>query len=169
MVQVRELTTSLSTRMRIFFDTEFTGLTDDAKLISIGLVEESGEHEFYAELSDTYGPTDCSEFCRQHVLPLLEGGSTRVTTRELRPKLRGWLADRGPGTVLVCDSPRDVLQIRRLLLEALPANVTLEVLGWWGNLKRRFFNRGRRLHRKLGLRVHHALDDARVNRLVLAG
>lgn len=30
--------------IRIFFDTEFTGLTIDPKLISIGLVDESGEH-----------------------------------------------------------------------------------------------------------------------------
>lgn len=128
--------------MRIFFDTEFTGLTRGAKLISIGLVDETGEHEFYAELADTYTPAECSD-------------------------VREWLLARGPETVLVCDSPRDVAQIRGLLLEALPPNTTLQVLGWWGNLKRRISNRGRRLHRKLGLRVHHALDDARVNRLVL--
>jgi hypothetical protein len=154
--------------MRIFFDTEFTGLTADAKLISIGLVDETGDEEFYAELAHTYRPADCSDFCRHHVLPLLDGGAAVISLRELRPKLRTWLAERGPGTVLVCDSPRDVLQIRELLLESLPSNVTLEVVGRWDNLKRRFFNRGRRLHRKLGLRVHHALDDARVNRVVLA-
>jgi hypothetical protein len=152
---------------RIFFDTEFTGLTPDAKLMSIGLVDESGQNEFYAELSGTYLPSDCSEFCRQHVLPLLEGGDVVLTLAQLRPKLREWLAECGPNAVLVCDSPRDVVQIRQLLLESLPSNVSIQVLGWWGNLKRRFFNRGRRLHRKLGLRVHHALDDARINRLVL--
>lgn len=111
--------------MRIFFDTEFTGLTDDARLISIGLVDEAGEHEFYAELADTFRPAECSEYCQQHVLPLLEGGPARLRIRELRPKLRAWLVDRGPGTILVCDSPRDVIQMRSLLLEALPSNVTL--------------------------------------------
>lgn len=153
--------------MRIFFDTEFTGLTTDAKLISIGLVDESGQHEFYAELSDTYTAADCSDFCRQEVLPLLQGWSVQLTLAELRQQLRDWLCARGDNSVLVCDSPRDVVQLRRLLLERLPPNVSLELAGWWGNLKRRFLNRGRRVHRKLGLRVHHALDDARVNRIVL--
>jgi hypothetical protein len=39
--------------MLIFFDTEFTELGIDPKLISIGLISEDGTHEFYAELSDT--------------------------------------------------------------------------------------------------------------------
>lgn len=40
--------------LRIFFDTEFTGLIVAPKLISIGLIDETGEHTFYAELSDTW-------------------------------------------------------------------------------------------------------------------
>jgi hypothetical protein len=44
---------------------------------------------------------------------------------------------------------------------------SVDVLGFWANWKRRVLNRGRRIHREHGLRVHHALDDARVNRLVL--
>jgi hypothetical protein len=58
--------------MKIFFDNEFTGLTDNAKLISIGLVDEPGLHEFYAELSDSYRLEECSEFCQRKVLPHLE-------------------------------------------------------------------------------------------------
>lgn len=38
-------------RMKVFFDTEFTGLHKDTTLISIGLVSESGQM-FYAELND---------------------------------------------------------------------------------------------------------------------
>ena len=42
--------------MRVFFDTEFTELGMDPKLISmlisIGLVDETGERMFYDELSD---------------------------------------------------------------------------------------------------------------------
>lgn len=153
--------------MRVFFDTEFTGLTDDASLISIGMVDEAGE-EFYAELSDTYSPRECSEFCRREVLPHLEGGAARMLLVDVRHSLWNWLASRGAGAVLVCDSPRDVRQIRRLFAKGLPPNVSIEVLGWWPNLRRRFLNRGRRMHIQLGLRVHHALDDARVNRLVLS-
>lgn len=37
--------------MKIFFDTEFTGLHQKTTLISIGMVAENG-HEFYAELTD---------------------------------------------------------------------------------------------------------------------
>lgn len=37
--------------MRVFFDTEFTGLHQQTTLISIGLVAENGD-SFYAELSD---------------------------------------------------------------------------------------------------------------------
>lgn len=153
--------------MRIFFDTEFTGLTLDAKLISIGLVDESGLNEFYAELQDTYVVSECSEFCTQEVLRHLQGGVAQMTLAELQVTLATWLHARGPGAVLVCDSPRDVDQLAMVFPHGLPANVSLEILGMWGNLKRRFFNFGRRIHRQRGLRVHHALDDAKVNRLVL--
>ncbi len=90
-----------------------------------------------------------------------------MTHEELRTRLRAWLGERGPDAVLVCDSPRDVIQLGVLLPEGLPPNVALRVLGWWGNMKRRVKNRGRRIHRAYGLRVHHALDDAKVNRIVL--
>jgi hypothetical protein len=153
-------------RMRIFFDTEFTGLTADAKLISIGLVDETGTQEFYAELADTYALPDCSAFCLREVIPHLEGGPARRTLYELRKELQAWLLGRGEGAVLVCDSKRDVVQINRLLPDGLPANVSIDVLGFFANWRRRLVNRGRRIHRSHGYRVHHALDDARVNRLV---
>ena len=153
--------------MRVFFDTEFTGLTTDAKLISIGLVDESGLNEFYAELTDTYELRDCSDFCLREVIPHLQGGAVRQSLSEVQTTLEAWLRARGLDTVLVCDSPRDVTQLVVVLPGGRPVNVSIEVLGWQGNLKRRIFNFGRRIHRKLGFRVHHALDDAKVNRLVL--
>jgi hypothetical protein len=153
--------------MRIFFDTEFTGLSTDAKLISIGLVDESGLSEFYAELSDTFHPDECSEFCRKQVLPHLQGGRAQISLAELRAKLEAWLLARGPSAVLVCDSPRDVVQLTTVLPQGLPLNTSVEILGWRGNLKRRILNFRRRIHHQRGYRVHHALDDAKVNRLVL--
>ena len=153
--------------MRIFFDTEFTGLTADARLISIGLVDESGDHEFYAELSDTYDVAQCSDFCRAEVLPHLQGGPVLMRLEQLQPLLVAWLVARGPDAVLVCDSPRDTVQLGQLLPWGLPGNVRVQVLGWYGNLRRRICNVGRRLHRRHRLRVHHALDDAKVTRLVL--
>jgi hypothetical protein len=153
--------------MRIFFDTEFTGLTVDAKLISIGLVDASGRNEFYAELVGTYELSDCSAFCLREVVPQLQGGAVRKSLSEVRKTLETWLLARGPGNVLLCDSPRDVAQLAALFPEGLPRTVSIEVLGWRGNLRRRVLNFGRRIHRRRGLRVHHALDDAKVNRLVL--
>ena len=155
--------------MRIFFDTEFTGVAPAAKLISIGLVDESGAHEFYAELTDTYEAVECSEFCRKEVLPHLQGGAAEQTLAELRVALPAWLKLQGPGAALVCDSARDVAQLEAVLPHGVSSNVTVSVLGFWGNLKRRVLNRGRRIHRQRGLRVHHALDDAKVNRQILLG
>jgi hypothetical protein len=92
----------------------------------------------------------------------------QLSLEGLRQALYAWLSERGPGVLLVCDSKRDVPQLQTLLSTGLPSNATVCVLGYWGTLKRRFLNRGRRIHRRLGLRVHHALDDARVNRRMLA-
>jgi hypothetical protein len=133
--------------MRIFFDTEFTGLRADAKLISIGLVDEFGLNEFYAELNDTYQVTECSDFCQQEVLPHLQGAEVLLSLSELRTTLESWLKERGSGAVLVCDSQRDIVQLAMLMPLGLPINVSVEVLGWLANLKRRFFNFGRRIHR----------------------
>lgn len=60
--------------MLIFFDTEFSGLILDPKLISIGMIAEDGERTFYAELSDTYLASACEPFVLEAVLPHLQGG-----------------------------------------------------------------------------------------------
>lgn len=155
---------------KVYVDTEFTGLTLDAPLISIGLVPEPGSPVFYAELTDTYTPEACSAFCREHVLPLLEGGAAQRTRQQVHDELEAWLKDRrrdGWGkVVLISDSPRDMEQLHRLFPESLPVGVSMRVATLWENTRRRWANRGRRLHRRNGLRLHHALDDARVNWMV---
>lgn len=52
--------------MKIFFDTEFTGLRKNTTLISIGLVSEDNR-QFYAELID-YDENQCDTWVREHVL-----------------------------------------------------------------------------------------------------
>lgn len=151
--------------MRIFFDTEFTCLSDDAALISIGLIDDAGQRTFYAEVLGVELAT-CSPFCRAHVLPLLEHGNLALPLDQLRNDLYIWLDTLGLWT-LVCDSPRDKVQISRLFPEGLPGGCPVHVLGLWENTRRRLLNIGHRLHRQRGLRVHHALDDAKVNRLAL--
>lgn len=78
--------------LRIFFDTEFTGLTTDAKLISVGLIDETGGRTFYAELSDTWRPDEVGDFARHTVLPLLGDPASRMTKQELGNRLTVWLA-----------------------------------------------------------------------------
>jgi hypothetical protein len=56
---------------RIFLDTEFTELTQDAQLISLGLACENGDW-FYAELDD-YEPEAASDWVQANVIPLLSG------------------------------------------------------------------------------------------------
>ena len=56
--------------MKIFFDTEFTGLHKDTTLISIGLIDENGR-TFYAEFSDYY-ECQCDEWIRENVLKNLK-------------------------------------------------------------------------------------------------
>jgi hypothetical protein len=54
----------------LFFDTEFTRLHSEAKLISIGIVAEDGRY-FYAELNDYDKEKDTSDFVKLNVLPNL--------------------------------------------------------------------------------------------------
>lgn len=52
--------------MKIFFDTEFTGLRKDTTLISIGMVAENGE-TFYAELND-FDKSQCDDWLIENVV-----------------------------------------------------------------------------------------------------
>jgi len=52
--------------MKIFFDTEFTGLHKDTSLISIGLVDENGK-TFYAEFLD-YNQDQVNDWIRENVI-----------------------------------------------------------------------------------------------------
>lgn len=148
----------------IFFDTEFTDLGVDAKLISIGLVSEDGEREFYAELSDTYQPKHCGDFAQEAVLPLLQGGAVRFTCAELRPQLAAWLEAFGEPVKLATDSMTwdwRWIQILFAELGTWPANVDgkPEILGQGAE-----FCQAVEVAFSGGLRRHHALDDAKANR-----
>jgi hypothetical protein len=55
--------------MKIFFDTEFTGLHQNTTLISIGCVSEDGE-QFYAEFTD-YDQSQVDEWIKRNVITQL--------------------------------------------------------------------------------------------------
>lgn len=150
--------------MLIFFDTEFTELGMDSRLISVGLVSEDGR-EFYAELSDTYTIADCSEFVRAAVIPHMQGGEALMMMDALGARLKAWIEDFGRPVKLVTDSLSwDWPWIHEIFHEDV---------SWPANLDRKpmvlsqtsEFNIAIERQFESGLRRHHALDDARANRL----
>lgn len=56
--------------MKIFFDTEFTGLHKNTTLVSIGLVDEDGR-TFYAEFSD-FDECQCDDWIHENVIKHLK-------------------------------------------------------------------------------------------------
>lgn len=96
--------------MKIFLDTEFTGLHQNTTLISIGLVAENGR-EFYAEFTD-YDHNQIDDWLQENVINGLfyilggHGGPFRQytegahvgcmgTKKEIAKKLEGWLSEFG--------------------------------------------------------------------------
>ena len=84
--------------MKVFFDTEFTGLHKNTSLISIGLVTESGD-TFYAEFTD-YDKSQLNDWLRNNVINNLiipdEHGKQLVNTFKgnkeyIHEKLKTWL------------------------------------------------------------------------------
>jgi len=155
--------------MRVFFDTEFTELGVNPKLISIGFVDETGERTFYAELSDTYKEKDCSDFVREVVLPLLEGGKARMTRHVLGKRLAVWLEAFGEPVRMVTDSQAwDWPWIHEIFIErAWPVNLDSHALSLATNDLVNFDRFESAVEKAFtnGLRRHHALYDAKANRL----
>lgn len=69
--------------MKIFFDTEFTGLHQYTTLISIGLVAENGR-TFYAEMYD-YDETQIDEWLETNVIAKLRMTNGEILDREVHP------------------------------------------------------------------------------------
>ncbi len=64
--------------MKIFLDTEFSGLHRNASLISIGLAAENG-NLFYGELRG-YDGEQIDPWVREHVFPALSGNLADAAT-----------------------------------------------------------------------------------------
>lgn len=75
--------------MKVFFDTEFTGLHKGTTLISIGCVAENGQ-EFYAELND-YDATQIDDWLKENVLANLYQGDGAMDSATTTHCLREWL------------------------------------------------------------------------------
>lgn len=76
--------------MKLFFDTEFTGLHQNTTLLSIGIIDENGR-TFYRELNN-YDKSQLNPWLVKHVIGNFEGGKDiTVDTLELRKDLKKWL------------------------------------------------------------------------------
>jgi hypothetical protein len=53
--------------VRLFFDTEFTGLHQNTTLISIGIISEDGKAYFYAEFDD-YDKSQVDDWIKENVM-----------------------------------------------------------------------------------------------------
>ncbi len=139
----------------VFIDSEFTNLTEP-RLISVGAVATDAT-AFYCELSDFPVP-HCSPFVRSTVLPLLDGDA--VPHPMAKQSFAQWLNARSAAApaVLVSDSGFDRWAIADLLgREDLPPGVQ------WVRVPITYEFLDETAH-QLGLRRHHALDDARALR-----
>lgn len=114
--------------IKLYIDTEFTDLIPGNKLISIALVDEN-EHFFYAELTDTYSLSDCSQFVKSNIFPLLIGGKYRMSKYDCSLALGNWIDDRNDLCILACDNPSwDMPHIRDLLSDFWPPNLVKDMI-----------------------------------------
>lgn len=122
--------------MKIYFDTEFTGLNLPTTLISIGLISEDGRY-FYAEFTD-YDKLQVEPWVQKNVIDnlyidkpgtLLDGkGSfeTKGNSKLIKADL-GLFFEQFESVELISDGaiPHDYILIKELFDNKLPANVKL--------------------------------------------
>lgn len=143
---------------KLFLDTEFTDLVPHNKLISIALVDESGDY-FYAELTDTYTEEDCSSFVVSSVLPFLRGAPYRMSRHEAALKLGNWIDDRECKCIIASDAPSwDLPHLVRVIGDCWPENLLRDQI----YPVRVPDDVEAEIVAEFGYDIHNALDDARV-------
>jgi len=151
-----------SERVLVFLDTEFTHFVDHlCELMSLGLVDYSGERELYLELSE-WDRGKASAFVREVVCPLLGRDQENICTRPAAAaRISDWFAAlSGPADVL-SDSGRD-LKLLQDLLGPMPSSIRFrlvpdQILGLVEDAIDEEFRQSRQER-------HHALVDARALR-----
>ena len=149
--------------MLIFLDTEYTGLGQVCpKLISLALVAEDGQREFYIELTDTWQLDDCAEFVKSEVLPLLQGPFCSEV--EARDALRAWFADAPREVQIACDSETDFRFLSNLLGAPRPENLAACYFDLRPLIDTAIYDQVVTAYYQIDNRLHHALTDARAYR-----
>jgi hypothetical protein len=148
--------------MRYFLDTEYNGM--GGQLLSIGLVPEHGDQEFYAVLEVT---EPIHEWVERHVMPYLRSvppglDATPMSRAEAAHELEHYLgAD--PDPLVVADWPEDLAQLCNLIVTGPAEIIDLQRL-------RLEFHRTPGFSTARNSRVpHNALHDARALREHLVG
>lgn len=147
--------------LKVFLDTEFTDFLDP-KLISLGIVAETGE-ECYIEVP--FPDNECSAFVREAVIPLLQGSPEAYCSRpDVRCRVLSWLdiiRATGQAVEFCFDYQTDWDLLADVMDEMVPSwviprNVNREVSEL---MLYDFWRRAR--DAGSGDREHHALSDAR--------
>ena len=149
--------------MNIFFDTEFTGLSSEPRLISVGMVAANGL-ELYVELSDGWSASQCSTWVQKNVLSQL-GSVPPLCRRDAATEILRWLSSFETTPVLLADSDWDTELLGSLLNASSNTKLgdNIERVEFESKLQWSLFERVRQEYfLSNGLQPHHALTDARV-------
>ncbi len=153
--------------MRYYLDTEFIEHERTMDLISIGVVAQDGR-EFYA-ISLEFDPAAASDWIREHVLVLLEPRESGVwkSRAAIRDELVAFIGDDPPEFWTWCGL-YDWLAVVQLFggLDRLPTGwlyFANDLMQWCGQLG--LSTEDPRIPRQVE-RQHHALADARHNRVI---
>lgn len=79
----------MSESVKVFFDLEFTGLNQNADILSIGLISDDGK-TYYAEISD-YDPHKVSGWVHENVINHFNNSHV-ITKSELKEELVEWFS-----------------------------------------------------------------------------
>ncbi len=146
---------------KVFFDTEFTGLTSDPRLLSIALVADSGE-TLYIEFTDGWSEAQCSSWVKEHVLPML-GNGERLTRREAVARILAWIAAFESTPTLLAETSWDTDLFADLIRECgIPRDcICFKALEFCGKAQANAFEAAKQCYFKSNQGTqHHALTDA---------
>ena len=132
--------------MKIFFDTEFTGLTSAPRLLSIGLVAEN-DAALYIEFTDGWLEAQCSPWVRANVLPML-GTGERLTRCDAGARIVTWLLLFESSPTLLGETTWDTELFAELMRECRldPSRFQLSALSFHDKVQANAFDAAKQLY-----------------------
>ncbi len=109
-----------------FFDTEFANFSTLAPL-SIGIISEDNQHDFYQEVSD-FNIEECSDFVQEVVIPLMKLEEYGQTYKELSESLIRWI-NKLPckEAMFISDYDGDIIILERFLSEPVATKLEKKI------------------------------------------